>query len=221
MVKYIDLSYEFKNGMPVPDWPGEHRQEFELVEYNVTVNSGQQHNLHMNMHCGTHIDAPYHYSKSGPSVDRIPLEALAGVCKVVEIRKGPLERVTADEIRKAAKDVSKGEMLFIRTGWDENWGNKSYESMYPFFDNEAGKVITSLGISVLGIDTPGPDAPIRSGHRKGDPLHIEILSKNIPIIENLANLKSVANRKVHVYAFPLKLTGSSGSPVRVVATELR
>ena len=218
---YIDLSHEFVNGMPVPDWPGEHRQEFELDEYHVTVNSGQQNNMRMNIHCGTHIDAPYHYCKTAPPVDKIPLESLAGICKVVEIKKDALGAVTADDVRKVTGDVKKGEMLFIRTSWEEVWGTKEYETSYPYFELEAGKVITELGVSVFGIDTPGPDAPIRSGHRKGDPLHLEILCKNIPILENLGNLKSVAGKKVFVYSFPMKIVGSSGSPVRVVATELR
>lgn len=218
---YIDLSHEFTNGMPVPDWPGEHRQEFELVEYHVSVNTGQQNNMHMNIHCGTHLDAPYHYCKTAPSVDKLPLESLAGVCNVVEIKKEGLGAITEDEIRKATTDVKKGEMLFVRTGWEDHWGTKEYETSYPYFTPEAGKVITELGVSLLGIDTPGPDAPIRSGHRKGDPLHLEILCKNIPVLENLTNLKSVAGKKVFVYSFPIKITGSSGAPVRVVATEIR
>lgn len=221
MEKYIDLSHEFVNGMPVPDWPGEHRQEFELIEYNVTVNSGQQHNMHMNMHCGTHMDAPYHYYKEGFTVDKIPLESLAGVCNIVEIKKDALGRITADEVRSVTGNVKPGEMLFIRTSWEEKWGTKEYETLYPYFDPEAGKVITSLGVSLLGMDTPGPDAPIRSGHRKGDPLHHEILTKNIPMLENLGNLKSVVGKRLMVYAFPMKIVRSSGSPVRVVATELR
>lgn len=221
MEKYIDLSHEFINGMPVPDWPGEHRQEFELIEYNVTVNSGQQHNMHMNMHCGTHMDAPYHYWKAGFTVDKIPLETLAGICNIVEIKKDALGRITAEEVKEVTKDVKKGEMLFVRTSWEEKWGTKEYETSYPYFDPEAGKYITSLGVTILGMDTPGPDAPIRSGHRKGDPLHLEILSKNIPILENLGNLKSVVGKKMFVYSFPMKIAKSSGSPVRVVATELR
>lgn len=216
----MDLSHEFFKGMPVPDWPGEPRQEFELVEYHVKVNRGQQNNIHMNLHCGTHVDAPYHYCITCRTVDKLPLEIMVGVCNVVEILKEPLGIITRDDIKKVTKDVRRGEMLFIRTGWEEKWPSKEYESMYPYFDEEAGRAIVQLGVSVLGIDTPGPDAPIRSGRRRGDPLHEMILGNEIPIIENLANLKSVAGKKIFVYAFPLKIVGASGSPVRVVAREI-
>lgn len=218
---FVDLSHDFVHGMPVPDWPGEHRQEFELDEYHVTVNSGTQHNMRMNIHCGTHIDAPYHYWKKGLHVNEIPLKDLTGPCKVINIEKGALGRITADDIKPLVADVNEGDMLFVRTGWEEKWGTKEYETMYPYFDISAGEFIASLKVSLLGMDTPGPDAPIRSGHRNGDPLHIELLSKNVSILENLANLKSVIGKKVYIYAFPMRIVGSSGSPVRVVATELR
>ena len=95
---------------------------------------------------------------------------------------------------------------------------KEYETSYPFLLPDAGKLIASLGVSVLGLDTPGPDAPIRSGKRKGDPLHIELLTKSMPIIENLDNLDPISSMESIVYALPIKLTGSSGAPVRVVAS---
>lgn len=218
---FVDLSHDYEDGMPVPDWPGEHRQEFELDEFSVTVNTGTQNNLRMNIHCGTHIDAPYHYWKEGLRVNEIPLNQMVGPCKVVDMSRDALGVITADDLKEHVKDVEKGDMLFVRTSWEEKWGTKEYETLYPYFDESAGKLMTSLGISVLGIDTPGPDAPIRSGHRKGDPLHVELLSNNIPILENLANLKSVIGKKVYVYAFPIRIAKSTGAPVRVVATELR
>lgn len=215
--KYFDLSHTFEPGMPVPDWPGEIRQEFELIEFKVSVNSGIQNIIKMNLHCGTHVDAPYHYYYNGAKVEELDIDALVGNAYIAYIPKDPLESISANEIEELRKFINKNDMLFISTGWERMWGKKEYESMYPYFEPEAGRVIVSLGIKALGIDTPGPDAPIRSGKRKGDPLHIEILSHGIPIIENLTNLISLANKKVYVYAFPIKIKGASGSPVRVIA----
>ena len=218
MSKLIDLSHNFEKNMPVPDWPGENRQEFELIEYTVTVNSGTQNNLRMNLHCGTHIDAPYHYWKPGISVEKLPLEDMMGKCYTVSLHKNPLEEITANDLRPAVGNVAKGEMLFINTGWYKKWPTKEYETSYPYLSLEAGKLITKMGVSVLGLDTPGPDAPIRSGKRHGDPLHLELLSKGVPIIENLDNLDPISGKKVTVYAFPIKIAGSSGAPSRVVAS---
>ena len=218
MSVFIDLSHNFEKGIPVPDWPGEHRQEFELDQYNVTVNSGTQNNLRMNLHCGTHVDAPFHYWKDGISVEKIPIETMIGKCYTVKLNKNALEGISEKELEPYLKNIKKGQMLFINTGWYKKWPTKEYETSYPFLLPDAGKLIAGLGISVLGLDTPGPDAPIRSGKRKGDPLHIELLSKNMPIIENLDNLDSISGMESTVYALPIKLTGSSGAPVRVVAS---
>ena len=218
MSVFIDLSHNFEKGIPVPDWPGEHRQEFELDQYNVTVNSGTQNNLKMNLHCGTHVDAPFHYWKDGISVEKIPIETMIGKCYTVKLRKEALEGISEKDLEPHLKNLKKGQMLFINTGWYKKWPTKEYETSYPFLLPDAGKLLASLGVSVLGLDTPGPDAPIRSGKRKGDPLHIELLSKSMPIIENLDNLDPISNMESIVYALPIKLTGSSGAPVRVVAS---
>ncbi|MCL4350922.1 MAG: cyclase family protein [Candidatus Thermoplasmatota archaeon] len=217
MSVYIDLSHNFEKGMPVPDWPGEHRQDFELDQFNVNVNSGTQNNLRMNLHCGTHVDAPFHYWKEGVPVDMIPMEKMIGKCYTISIKKNPLEGISDKDIEPHVDRIKKGQMLFINTGWYKKWPSKEYETSYPFLFPEAGKLIASLGVSVLGLDTPGPDAPIRSGKRKGDPLHIELLSKGMPVIENLNNLDAISGMETIVYALPIKISGSSGAPARVVA----
>jgi kynurenine formamidase len=162
MVVLIDLSHSYEKGMPVPDWPGEHRQEFELEEFHVTVNSGTQNILRMNLHCGTHVDAPFHYWNEGVSVEKIPLETMAGRCFTIRLGKKALEEIEAEELQPYVKDIKHGDMLFLNTGWYKKWPTKEYETLYPFLSPKAGELITKLGVSVLGLDTPGPYAPIRS-----------------------------------------------------------
>ena len=179
---------------------------------------GTQNNLRMNLHCGTHVDAPFHYWKEGMSVEKIPIETMIGRCYTIKLSKNALEGISEKDLEPHVKNIKRGQMLFINTGWYKKWPTKEYETSYPFLFPDAGKLIASLGVSVLGLDTPGPDAPIRSGKRKGDPLHIELLSKSMPIIENLDNLDPISGLESTVYALPIKLSGSSGAPVRVVAS---
>ncbi|MEM0118006.1 MAG: cyclase family protein, partial [Conexivisphaerales archaeon] len=173
---WYDLTHPFENGMPVPDWPGEHRQEFELVTYNVSVNSGTQNNLHMNLHCGTHVDAPSHYDRAGRSIDQMPFDYLVGEAAVIDVKKDALGLVKLEEVEQFSDLIKGKKMVFLRTSWEEHWKTKEYETMYPYLAPELGEYFVEKKLHAIGLDTPGPDAPIRSGHRKGDPLHITLLS---------------------------------------------
>ncbi len=216
---WYDLSHSFEPGIPIPDWPGEKRQEFDLVSYRVGVNTGTQNNLAMNLHCGTHVDAPSHYDHGGKSMEQVPFDYMTGETAVLDVEKKELEAVQLSDVTRYEGLMKGKKMVFLRTGWEAKWKTKEYESMYPYLAPEVGEYFVKKGVHAVGLDTPGPDAPIRSGHRKGDPLHISLLSNEVMIIENLTNLKSVLNRGVYVYAFPLKLRGATGSPLRVLAKD--
>ncbi|MEM3804326.1 MAG: cyclase family protein [Conexivisphaerales archaeon] len=220
-IRWYDLSHDFEPNMPVPDWPGEKRQEFELISYRVSVNSGTQNNLSMNLHCGTHVDAPSHYVHGGKSIDEVAFDYLMGETIVIDVEKQELQSVTLSDILPFEKKMEGKKMVFLRTGWETKWKTKDYESKYPYLAPEVGEYFARKRIHAIGIDTPGPDAPIRSGQRKGDPLHINLLSNEVLIIENLTNLKNVIGRDLYVYAFPLKIRGATGSPLRVLARDDR
>jgi kynurenine formamidase len=111
-------------------------------------------------------------------------------------------------------------MLFIRTGWDDRWGYPDYGTEYPFLGEDFAQLLLDNGITVLGLDTPSPDAPMRSGLRRGSPIHTMLLGNDVLIIENLANLRTVVDLRLQVYAIPLNIHGAYGAPARVVAHEL-
>jgi kynurenine formamidase len=174
----------------------------------------------MNLHCGTHVDAPGHYAPGGESIENVPFERLMGTCFSVDLGRAPLEAIDVKDLKPYESEMGKTDMFFVRTGADEMWGTHDYVWRYPFFTPEAGEYMIEKGVKVLGMDTPGPDASLRSGFRKGSPLHFSLLGANVLIIENLANLKSVCGRETYVYALPIKIEGAFGGPARVVAKEL-
>lgn len=215
--EWFDLSHVFEEGMPVPDWPGEQLQPFELVRYRVKVNTGLQNNMCLNLHCGTHVDAPSHYSERGVDIDGLDFRRLMGECVVVDVEKGPLGKVTAEDLERQEALIRSAPMVFLSTGWERMWRTEEYASKYPFLTEDAGEYLISLGVQVLGLDTPGPDAPIRSPYRKGDPLHWMLLGQDVLIIENLANLRPLVGRRVFVFAVPINIKGATGAPARVLA----
>jgi len=216
----LDLSPDCEAGLAGPDWPGETLQPFELSRGRVKVNTGVQNNVRMNLHCGTHVDAPSHYAEGRADIDGVDVGLLMGECVVVDVEKGPLGQVTAEDLRRQEALVRSAPMVFLSTGWERMWGRPEYGSQYPFLTEDAGEFLLEVGTKVLGLDTPGPDAPIRSPHRKGDPLHWMLLGRDVLIVENLTNLRSLVGKRVWVYAVPINIRGATGAPARVLARSL-
>ncbi len=82
-MRIIDVSLTLSDKLPV--WPGDPRVSLERVrKIEDGANSNVSH-LDMQVHTGTHIDAPVHFLQGGTGVDRISLPELIGPCFVVEI----------------------------------------------------------------------------------------------------------------------------------------
>lgn len=58
-----------------------------------TVNVGR---LAMSLHCGTHIDAPFHFAPGGPTSELIPLASCMGPCDVLSLAR--LAEATAERV---------------------------------------------------------------------------------------------------------------------------
>lgn len=72
-----------------------------------------------------------------------------------------------------------------------------------------------VGVDCFSADLPMPLRPKGFGW----PVHHLLLGHGILIAENLANLTSVAGRKLLIGAFPLKIKGGDGAPARIFAME--
>lgn len=74
--KVIDISLPLSDSLPV--WPGCQRLQVTprfSIQRGDLVNDS---NLVMNVHTGTHIDAPAHFFANGASVEMISLATLVG-----------------------------------------------------------------------------------------------------------------------------------------------
>ena len=220
MTKWIDLSWNFAPGMPVPLWPGQRQQDFTLESFHMENTGGNQNFIHKNLHCGTHVDAPGHYHPGRASIEKVPLERWVGTCFTADLDRPPLTAIDVKDLEPYEAEFTKADMFFVRTGADTMWGTADYATKYPFFTPEAGEYLIAKGCKLLGMDTPGPDAGLASGFRNGSPLHFTLLGNDCLIVENLANLKLVAGRTTYVMALPVKYEGAYGGPARVVAKEL-
>ncbi len=146
--------------------------------------------LEMNAHNGTHIDAPRHFVRDGATIDELPLDTLIGPCTVATFDRP----VTGDDL--AALDLTGVTRLLIRGGVCLELSGAAY--------------LSEAGIRLVGVETQsiGPvGAPLD--------VHVEVLSHGIIALEGLV-LTDIPDGEYTLFAAPLKLAGSDGSPCRAV-----
>ena len=236
--RWIDLSHDFADDTlywPTADkfhkstvFEGETEQGFFYSAYNV---AGAEHG-------GTHVDAPVHFARNHPTVDRIPLEQLIGPGIVIRVadqvgKQNSQDRnyliAIADIERWEQRNgkIPEGTIVLFDTGTARYWpdaekymgtaerGEAAVAKLnFPGLSPEAAIFLAEKrGIKAVGLDTPSIDY----GASKLFKTHRELFRRNVPALENVANLKALPDKGFTLIALPMKIRGGSGGPTRIVA----
>lgn len=172
-------------------------------------------NLQLYSHSGTHMDAPKHFLSGGGTIDCVPLEKCAGMALVIDLsHKAPQSLITIDDLQMYAERIQTGTRLLLRTDWDTHALQEDYRTHFPRISLALADWLAMRGIWLLGLETPS----VASLQDKEEltAVHQALLSHDIVIVESLTNLRLLPP-EVLFMAFPLKIQGGDGSPVRAVA----
>jgi len=115
--------------------------------------------------------------------------------------------------RIKGKDIRKGDIVIVSTGWEEKIGSDDFFQNFPYFSEATANYFIGREIKAIGCDSPSVD----SAGSKTAPFHHKILKAGIGVIEALQNLKSLRGKRVFFIGLPLKISSGDGSPVRAVA----
>jgi arylformamidase len=170
--------------------------------------------IEMGMHCGTHMDAPFHFISEGRTIDQVPLDQCMGPCALIRLpdyTHGGMIKVS--DLERYVDRLCQLRKVVLETGWNRNWGNDDYFSKHPLISVETARFLVGCGVHLVGADIPSVDtAPFEA--------HVELLSHDVVILENLTNLEEVKSDVFELIALPLKLKAREASPVRAIAMEL-
>ena len=114
---WIDISVEMRDGMvqwpgdpvcrvglhvklgdPIPGQPG------KTIPCNLTT-------LSLSAHTGTHMDAPRHFVANGKTMETLPLDAVLGPCRVIELKDKTA--ITVAELKP--HKLKRGERVLFKT----------------------------------------------------------------------------------------------------------
>lgn len=169
------------------------------------------------VHAGTHVDAPLHRVPKGKSIDEIPLATFYGDIYIADLnRKVSSRQVTGADLEKALPR-GKLERVLLKTGWYKMLGTPKYDSTEaPYLTPDAVDWIVSRGVKLLVMDfrtDPYEHAPSATDN------HTKLLSNEVCLVTNLANLDEIKKKKAAICCFPLKLAGLEAGMTRAVILE--
>jgi kynurenine formamidase len=187
-------------------------------------------------HCGTHVDAPWHYgpvSEGRPArtIEECPLEWFFSDGVVLDLRdKRPGERILVADLERALAAIDYRlkplDIVMLMTGRDRFLGSREYFEQ-PGMTRESTLWLTAQGVRVIGIDAYGFDRRFEDMaedfRRTGDAsglweAHFAGLEREYCQIEKLVNLHQIPRPTgFKVACFPIKVERASGGWCRAVA----
>ena len=237
-VQVIDLTAPLNSETPLLELPPEFGQtaQFQLEEISRYDDRGPAwywNNFRTGEHTGTHFDAPNHWvtGKDLGDIASVPVRSFVAPALVLDVTEQVaadpnflIERDLVESFAAEHGGLPEGGWLLCRTGWS------SRVTQQDMINNtETGP--TSPGLSAacaqwvaeesplqgIGVETVGTDAGAAHSFDPAFPCHSFLMGNNKFGLAQLQNLDQLPASGAVIIASPLKITGGSGSPARVLA----
>ncbi len=205
-MKIFDISMQIDRDMPVYQNRSEKKPVIRVVS-DYTQGHSYESRITLNMHTGTHVDAPLHMLERGDSVDRIDLNRLITPCKVVDLSAVSGQITAADFV---GQTIAPGDFILCKT---KNSTQSGFVNDFVYLDRDGARYLCERQINGVGIDSLGieRDQPEHATHKL-------LLEAGIIILEGL-RLSGINPGAYLLIAAPLKIAGAEASPVRAVLLE--
>jgi kynurenine formamidase len=125
------------------------------------------------------------------------------------------EEITLEDVRPYESKIGADVIVLFRTDWYKHRGEEIFFA-HPYVSEEVAAWLVDKGIRFIGIDTINAD---KTGGTEF-PVHDLFSEKRLMIGENWAYFDRIDFENIVISAFPMKITGTDGSPVRAVAMEI-
>jgi arylformamidase len=203
---WMDISAPVQTGMA--HWPGDPAVDIHRVRSIEDGASCNVSTMALGAHTGTHMDAPLHFIRDGDAMETVPLDAVIGPCRVLEI-KDPFA-IKIGELKRFK--LRRGERILFKTrNSTRSWKTNEFDPEFVHIPKAAAQYLVDCGVRTVGVDYLSV-----GGYKKdGKETHLILLGAKVWIIEGL-NLAKIKPGKYDLICLPLKLAGCDGAPARAV-----
>ncbi|NTV89658.1 MAG: cyclase family protein [Clostridiales bacterium] len=235
-MRIIDISMEISRDMPVYKGRDSKRPHFKQ-DSNFNTGTVYETRIDMNLHTGTHADAPLHIIEGGDTMSGLPLDRFVRKCVVLDMTAfdGRISRI--DLLKKLGHPKESGacglshlNVEAVNEGDREACGYGSkidvrdmfvllktrnslqdiLEGPFVYVDASGAELLREAGVSGVGVDGLGIERD-QPGHET----HITLMEAGIVILEGL-RLADVEEGEYLLVAPPLNIPGAEAAPARAM-----
>ncbi len=204
----IDLTVPLREGMlQYPGDPPYRREWWYAISEGKDCNVS---NIHLSVHTGTHMDAPYHFLDDGRTLDRLSPDCFIGACRVVDLTGRPV--IDAPDLQTIAPRA--GERLLLKTDNADGMRADCFNPQYVALTADAARYLVSCEVMAIGIDY----LSIEPYNQNGD-VHRILLGGGVTIYEGY-DATGVRAGVYELIALPMLIEKSDGAPCRMILREL-
>lgn len=202
-MKIYDISMVISEEMMVYNNLESKKPSF-VVSADFDRNSHYETDVTMNMHTGTHIDAPLHMIQGGSTMDCYSIEDYVTEAKVIDLTHCD-EMISKVDLENS--DIARGDFVLLKTN---NSYCNTFNNKFVFLEKEGAQFLCELGIKGIGTDGLGIERS-QPNHET----HKTLFGNKIMIVEGL-DLKEVEQGTYQLIVLPLKIIHTEAAPARAI-----
>ncbi len=204
-MKIYDISMTITPDMPV--YKGRKKKKPMMsADSDFITGTAYETRLTMNLHTGTHIDAPLHFIEGGGTIDQIPLDKVVTRCRVLDLTH-VMDGISAGDLK--SKTIREGDFVLLKS---RNSFENLLEGDFVYLDGSGAEYLKDKRIAGVGSDSLGIERA-QPAHET----HKALLGAGIVILEGL-RLADVPEGEYLLVAAPVKIQ-AEGAPARALLIE--
>jgi arylformamidase len=214
-MRIYDISVPIAPG-ETPTYPGDPAIEIGAWTSIARGDPANVTMLNFGAHTGTHVDAPAHFIEGAHGLTSMPLEALLGEARVIEI---PSDARVVEESHVCEAALRGATRVLFKTRNSGFWDNPRgrFREDFTYINHGAALALVKAGVRLVGFDY----LSVEKFGSDDFETHLTLLSSGVVILEGL-DLRAVEPGAYELICLPLKIAAGSGdgAPARAVLRTL-
>jgi len=199
-----DISMTIKKDMLV--YKGRDNLRPEIIAFRNFDNSDvHQSKLIMNLHTGTHVDAPLHMLENGDSSNCLFDEKPFYKSHILNLTSAN-EKITAKDLKK--HEIKPDSFILLKTQNSKPFYLQNNPKKFIYLDETGAEYLINQKVKGVGIDSIGIER-----NQDNYPTHKKLLKNNILILEGI-KLNKTPEGEFILFLALFKISGSDGVPAR-------